>query len=133
MNDFPGNNSIYASAGPRVRPTLVCLLGAQIIMCCCSLIYVAQFYARYQMAWFDTAHIFAAAVNTAAFAIVAALFTFSRFSFGYLLGFYFYTIILGYLWLAAFSQFNYDHTLASVNAVQPLDIAICLCYFQRQQ
>ena len=92
MNDFPGNNSIYTTAGPRVRLTLVCLLGAQIIMCCCSLIYVAHFYARYQIAWFDTAHIFAAAVNTAAFAIVATLFTFSQFSFGYLLGFYFTTM-----------------------------------------
>ena len=40
----------------------------------------------------------------------------AEFSFGYVLGFYFYTMILGYLWLVAFSRFNYDHALATISA-----------------
>ena len=41
---------------------------------------------------------------------------FAEFSFGYFLGFYFYTMILGYFWLVAFSRFNYDHALAAISA-----------------
>ena len=52
----------------------------------------------------------------APFALVSVLFTFSRFSFGYVLGFYFYTMILGYLWLVPFSKFHYDHSLASASS-----------------
>ena len=39
------------------------------------------------------------------------------FSFGYALGFYFYTMVLGYLWLVEFSRFHYDHTLAIASAL----------------
>ena len=53
---------------------------------------------------FDKARLYAAVLNVALFATVAVLFAFSRFSFGYFLGFYFYTMILGYLWLVEFSQ-----------------------------
>ena len=65
---------------------------------------------------FDKTRLYAAALNIALFALVSILFAFSRFSFGYVLGFYFYTMILGYLWLVEFSKFNYDHTLATVSA-----------------
>jgi hypothetical protein len=41
---------------------------------------------------------------------------FARFSFGYFVGFYFYTMILGYLWLNCFSQFNYSHPIAGASA-----------------
>ncbi|WP_354231777.1 hypothetical protein [Bradyrhizobium sp. F1.4.3] len=46
------------------------------------------------------------------FALISILFSLSQFSFGYFLGFYFYTIILGYLWLIQLSTFPYDHALA---------------------
>jgi hypothetical protein len=65
---------------------------------------------------FDETRLYAAALNIAPFALVSILFTFSRFSFGYVLGFYFYTMILGYLWLVEFSRFHYDHVLAIVSA-----------------
>jgi hypothetical protein len=39
----------------------------------------------------------------------------SRFSFGYFVGFYFYTMILGYLWLFEFSLLSYNHSLAVVS------------------
>ena len=65
---------------------------------------------------FDQSRLYAAALNVAPFALASILFAFSRFSFGYVLGFYFYTMILGYLWLVAFSRFNYDHALATISA-----------------
>ena len=81
-----------------------------------SLIFVAKIYDYLQLAMFDTTHLPAAVLSVALFAIVSVLFTVSRFSFGYFLGFYFYTMILGYLWLLEFSRFHYDHTLAAVSA-----------------
>ncbi len=98
----------------RLRLTL--LFCFHIVTCCLSLVYVADFYARYDIAWFDEAGLFRAVLSVVPFAIVSLLFIFARFSFGYFVGFYFYTMILGYLWLAAFSQFHYDHMLASASA-----------------
>jgi hypothetical protein len=106
----------FASALSRARFGLTLLLCFHIVACCLSLIYVAEFYSGYQFIWFDKTRIYVAALSVALFAVGSLLFALSRFSFGYILGFYFYTMILGYLWLAAFSQFNYDHTLASVSA-----------------
>jgi hypothetical protein len=92
------------------------LMGFHIVTCCVSLIYVADFYAVYHVVMFDKTRLYAAVANIALFATVSVVFAFSRFSFGYFLGFYFYTMILGYLWLVEFSKFHYDHTLASVSA-----------------
>ena len=87
-----------------------------IVVCCLSLIYVADFYANLKVVMFDQSRAYVAALNVAPIALASILFTFSRFSFGYMLGFYFYTMILGYLWLVAFSRFNYDHALATISA-----------------
>ncbi len=51
---------------------------------------------------FDTPYLFVALLIVVAFSIVAIFFTIAPFSFGYFLGFYFYTMILGYLWLVEF-------------------------------
>ena len=100
----------------HARLGLAFLLCFHIVTCCLSLIYVAEFYPTYHIVMFDKTRVYAAMLNVALFAIVSALFTFSRFSFGYFLGYYFYTMILGYLWLVEFSRFHYNHTLASVSA-----------------
>src|SRR5262249_21391263 len=39
------------------------------------------------------------------------------FSFGYVVGFGLYTVVLGYLWLAKFSQLDYDHTLGAFSVL----------------
>jgi hypothetical protein len=95
---------------------LALLLCFHILVCCLSLVYVAELYASYQIVWFDEAHLCAAVLNITLFAITSILFTVSRFSFGYFLGFYFYTMILSYLWLVEFSKLQYDHTLAATSA-----------------
>jgi hypothetical protein len=65
---------------------------------------------------FDTTGLYAIMLKIVPFAVVSSLFAFSRFSFGHFLGFYFYTVILGYLWIVEFSKFHYDHTLAAISA-----------------
>ncbi len=111
-NDTPN----IAPAAASTRLGLAMLLGFHIVTCCLSLVYVAEYYAGYKIIWFDKTHLYAAVVNVALFAIVSLLFALTRFSFGYFLGFYFYTMILGYLWLAEFSKFSYDHSLAIASA-----------------
>jgi hypothetical protein len=116
MAVVPDDATDVAGKRSHVRLGLALLLCLHIVTCCLSLIYVAVMYAGYHIVWFDQTRLHAAALSVAPFAMVAALFTFGRFSLGYFVGFYFYTMILGYLWLAAFSQFHYNHTLASVSA-----------------
>ena len=91
------------------------LLGFHIAACCLSLFYVAGYYVELEIVNFDRARLHMAVLSVAPFAVVSALFAFRRFSFGYVLGFYFYTMILGYLWLATFSKHTYDHTFASIS------------------
>ena len=49
--------------------------------------------------FYDPDRLYEAIAVAVAFALVSSLFVFARFSFGYFVGFYFYTMILGYLWL----------------------------------
>jgi hypothetical protein len=100
----------------QARLGLTVLLCLHIVTCCLSLVYVAELYADYQIVWFDKPGVFAAALIVAPFVLVSLLFTFCRFSFGYFVGFYFYTMILGYLWIIEFSRFYYDHRLAAASA-----------------
>lgn len=66
--------------------------------------------------FYDPARLPVAAAVVAAFGFVGVIFLVARFSFGYLVGFYLYSMILGYLWLNCFSDFNYDHSLAGWSA-----------------
>jgi hypothetical protein len=106
----------------RASLRLGVVICAYIVVCCISLIYVsdnlaptAYESAAYHM-FFNPARMYPAIVIVAAFSIVASLFAFCRFSFGYFVGFYFYTMVLGYLWLNCFTDLNYDHRLAGLSA-----------------
>jgi hypothetical protein len=98
---------------------LICL---HTIICCRSLVYIAD--GTYQLSvvpstfhiFYDPARLHIAALAVAAFALVALPFCFVRFSFGYVVGFYFYTMISGYLWLNCFTDLNYDHRLYGLSA-----------------
>src|SRR5450631_1681879 len=116
MNDLSLAPSNFASIRSPARLRLGLLLCLHIVICCLSLIYVAEFYSIYQIIWFDQTRLYAAVLNAALFAIALLPFIFCRFSFGYFVAFYSYTLILGYLWLAAFSKFHYDHTWATASA-----------------
>ncbi len=115
MTDLAEVRPKFASAQGRL--TLIVLLGLHVLTCCVSLIYVTQYYTGYQLFEFDEARLVPAVLNVAPLALCGILFALRRFSFGYFLGFYLYTLALGYLWLAEFSVYKYDHTLASLSAM----------------
>ena len=111
MNDLSTlpHKSIFSRYGFRIT-LLLCI---HVVICCWSLAYVADSYPA--IVDFNRARLHLALLSAVAFAVVSLLFAASRFSFGYFLGFYFYTMILGYLWLLEFSQLPYDHRLAWIS------------------
>jgi hypothetical protein len=106
----------------RERFRLGLLIFVHIIICCVSLVFVARY--RFPVAFnpaafhifFDSSRWYVAVAAVAAFALVALFFVRSGFSFGYFVGFYFYTMVLGYLWLNCFTDLNYDHRSAALSA-----------------
>jgi hypothetical protein len=109
---------IAADAGQRSwqRIGLALLICIYMVVCCISFRtgypYYREFYILY-----DVARLPYAIAAITALTAIAPLFVFARFSFGYFSGFYFYSMILGYLWLNSFSKFQYDHTAAAISAV----------------
>jgi len=113
MNNLSAVGSKDVSTPSQFRPGLIPLLCLYIVTCCVSLAFVATSYA--DVIAFDRHHLFKPLLFVACFSIVAIPFTIVPFSFGYFLGFYFYTMILGYLWLIEFSKTSYDHSLAIIS------------------
>jgi hypothetical protein len=100
------------------RIKLVLLICIHTVICCLSLAYLADGslqIAAFHM-FYDPGRLPIAVMAVAAFALVSIAFGFACFSFGYLVGFYFYTMISGYLWLICFTDLNYDHVSAGLSA-----------------
>jgi hypothetical protein len=112
MAEFREGSEILTTS--RLR--LALLLLAYAATCCLSFVYVIKLYSDYGFFRFDAALVYPAILNVTPVALAAVVFAFSRFSFGYLVGFPLYTMVLGYVWLAKFSQLDYDHTLGSISA-----------------
>ena len=102
---------IRAASGSR--PILFALIGLHIVICCVSLVWVADYQWN---VLFDAGRLPYALAAVIAFSVVALLFILARFSFGYFIGFNLFTMLLGFIWLNCFSKFNYDHTLAGLSA-----------------
>ncbi|WP_431204223.1 hypothetical protein ACQ86E_03590 [Bradyrhizobium betae] len=98
--------------GPK---QLAALMYACSAICCASLICVAALYPEFHIT-FHPGWLFSAVLATLSFAGLSWLFAYARFSFGYLIGLYFYAMILGYLWLSTFSQLSYNHALSGLSA-----------------
>ena len=109
--------TLAADSGQRswVRIGLGLLICIYIVVCCASF-RMAYPYYREGYILYDVARLPYAIAAIAAFAAIAPLFVFARFSFGYFSGFYFYSMVVGYLWLNCFSKFQYNHTVAGVSA-----------------
>jgi hypothetical protein len=102
------------------RIKLALLIWFHTVICTLSLVHLADgafdvtpFHIFY---FHDPVRLAGAVAAVAGFALVAIAFCFARFSFGYLVGFYFYSMISGYLWLNCFTDLNYDHALAGLSA-----------------
>jgi hypothetical protein len=98
------------------RLGLTVLMLFYVVICCLSSIYVTQSFWMFRMAY-DPARLFSAGLAVAAFTPVLLLFIFARFSFGYFVGFYFFSMITGYLWLSFFSDYTYDRRTALLSAL----------------
>jgi hypothetical protein len=112
-----------ANRQSQQRVGLTFLICSHIVICCVSLFNLAHFFKfpgsvnpQTFHVLYDPARLYLAIIVIAAFALISTLFMRARFSFGYFLGFYFYTMILGYLWLNCFSDLDYDHQLAGFSA-----------------
>jgi hypothetical protein len=95
---------------------LASLIVFHIVICCVSLIYVSQYHPAFHI-YFDPARRSTAIVEVATFALLSYLFIVADFSFGYFVGFYFYTMVVGYLWITWFSDLPYNHALGALSAV----------------
>jgi hypothetical protein len=106
----------FEYARQKIRPNLalLLLLCLHSILCCASLIKVAD-YQDYML--YDPVRFYSAAAVVAMFSLFSLLFVLARFSFGYFVGFYLYTMMLGFLWLEHFSKFQYNFTLAGLSAI----------------
>lgn len=86
-----------------------------VAICCLSSRYATQIFVDYRLTY-DPAMLFKAGAAVALFMPVLLLFTFARFSFGYFVGFYFFSMIAGYLWISFFSNYAYNHRTALLSA-----------------
>lgn len=106
----------------RDRLKLGTLIFLHIVICCISLVRLANY--KYPIAFDPTTfHIFfrpamfhVAVLAVGLFALFLYAFTVARFSFGFFVGFYLYTMVLSYLWLNSFTDLIYDHRLAGLSA-----------------
>src|SRR5579864_4868483 len=123
MSNLAASSSMHSDhPGPREQLALGAVLFVHIAACCVSLIMVSNdnapiaFLPATYHVFFKTAQLPVALAAVAAFSLVAWLFVQARFSFGYFVGFYLYTMVLGYLWLNSFTDLNYDHRLSGLSA-----------------
>lgn len=98
----------------RANPALLLLLILHSVVCCASLVQVAT-YQHY--IYYDGDRLFYGLLVAAAFSSISLLLAAARFSFGYFVAFYFYTMILGFLWIDVFTKHNYNHLMTGVSAV----------------
>lgn len=105
-------NNIYALR-ERLGSTL--LVYFHLVICCLSFAFVTQLFDSYHL-FYDPNRLPGAVLTVAAFALVALLFAFADFTFGYFVGFYFYTMVFGYLWITSFSNFSYNREMAGLSA-----------------
>ena len=107
-------SEVPAAKGSRITSKavfwLLCLYSSVL---CASLFFDAQQFPNYFV--FEERKLLPALLVVLCFVFPALLFAVSQFSFGYVLGLYFYCMILGYLWLVEFSILSYDHSLAAAS------------------
>lgn len=108
---------IDATADRRIRERLILTLSiaVYILICCVSFVDVSKLYQTYHILY-DSAGVLRAVIAVAVFSPVFLLFVFTEFSFGYFAGFYFSSMVAGYLWLSFFSDLAYDHQAARASA-----------------
>jgi hypothetical protein len=112
----------WLAATSETPVRLAMLIFCHLTICFLSLAYIARFkHGDYFNAalfhiFYDPSRLHIVVIVVAAFALLSLLFAFARFSFGYFVGFYLYSMILSYLWINCFSTLEYDHRLGGLSA-----------------
>jgi hypothetical protein len=112
----------WLAANSETPVRLALLISCQLALCCVSLVYTARFRegdyfdATLFHIFYDPARLGTVVAVVAAFAPLSILFAFGRFSFGYFVAFYLYSMIFSYLWINCFSTLEYDHRLGGISA-----------------
>ncbi|WP_407169420.1 hypothetical protein [Bradyrhizobium sp. ORS 111] len=117
----PHDTISFARRSSREAVSLSLLLFLHIAVCCLSLLFVAYRNSYPQNPFavyvpYNIGQIPGAMLLIAAFGVISSIFVRRKFSFGYFVGFYLYTMMLGYVWLSAFSLLHYNHSLAVISA-----------------
>jgi hypothetical protein len=99
----------------RERLGLGSLVCFHVVVCCVSLVCGAYLHPIYHVIY-DPSRWLIPAAAVAGFAVVGLLFVFAEFSFGYFVGFYFFSMIAGYIWENLLTDFYYNHQLAGLSA-----------------
>jgi len=107
----PDDASVKGSKAWRL---LSAYLLVHAIVCVASLLYALEFTTHHIA--YNSHQLPYAIASVAIFCLVASLFVFARFSFGYFIGFYLYTMVIGFIWLSWFTDFTYDHQAARISA-----------------
>jgi hypothetical protein len=116
MSDFSAARFGSMIIRARASGWLAALVLLHIVACCWSLVYVSEYYGYLNIGAFDKARVYETVLRIVPYAMISVCFVFNRFSFGYFVGFYLYSMVLGYLWIVGFSPLQYDHRLAAISA-----------------
>ncbi len=103
----------FSLSGAGLRASmLLCFFGLFFLSLAMVSNYSVAFHVRYHDA-------FNASAATALLltACIAPAFQFAKFSFGYFVSFYLFTMMAGYFWLNRFSELDYDHRTALISAI----------------
>ncbi len=104
----------------RTAPGPALLIYVHIAVCCVSLAYVSCQYQYFFNASLEGSRFWDASFSVLFFSLLSLPFTLARFSFGYFVSFYLYTIMIGFVWLSYFTPLSYDHVLARISAALSL-------------
>jgi hypothetical protein len=94
------------------------LICVHVLICSISLLYALHYTSHHVS--YDGSKLPYAIISVMAFSLLSSLFVIARFSFGYFVGFYFFTMVFGFLWLSWFTDLRYNHQAARPSAVASL-------------
>jgi len=99
----------------NLRTALTGLLACYLLVCLASFLYSLD-HSDHRLAYVPEA-LPGAIAWVAPFSLLSLAFTTARFSFGYFISFYCYTMIFGFILLSWFTGFTYDHQAARISAI----------------
>jgi hypothetical protein len=114
---FLRGNMLQIRGTTRKNIGLYSLVLSHVAIVCFSLVLVSERFPAFDINYDPNYRLDAILGVTFVALLSAILFTKVEFSFGYFVGFYLYTAVVGFVWLSYFSAFPYDHAAARISAI----------------